>query len=271
MSSTGRYPGTSTHQRFLAAVAGHYASDPRVRAVCVFGSLGRGTWDEYSDVDLDVVVADDAAVDPADEVRRLCLAAGEEPVVVDRDGPQAVDVVLPSLLELSVRFHPLADTSPNIVDSLVVIAGPLDDAAVRAAGLANRRPEARTAADHARSCLRQAVTLDGRLHRREFWLAYQMLYLMRLELLLAVARSRGATRPFHALSTDAGAELRERLAPTLPGEDLPSLQRAFVALLDLLEHHLPSLTAKQAGLDAPQLRLLRELRRRQESLDFANR
>src|SRR5207249_2849683 len=31
-----------------------------------------------------------------------CLAAGEEPVVVDRDGLQAVDVVLPSLLELSV-------------------------------------------------------------------------------------------------------------------------------------------------------------------------
>jgi hypothetical protein len=56
---TGRYPGTPTHRRFLAAVAAHYASDPRVRAVCVFGSLGCGTWDEYSDVDLDVVVADD--------------------------------------------------------------------------------------------------------------------------------------------------------------------------------------------------------------------
>ena len=191
-----RYHGTPAHRRFLRAVVGHYAADPRVRAVCLFGSLGRGTWDEYSDVDLDVVVADDAAVDPADEVRRLCLAAGEEPVVVDRDGPQAVDVVLSSRLELSDRFHRLADTSPNIVDGLVVIAGRLDDAAVRAAGLANRRPQSSTAADHARSCLRQAVTLDGRLHRRQFWLADQMLYLMRLELLLAHhAFSRVSMRP----------------------------------------------------------------------------
>ena len=235
-------------------------------AICLFGSLGRGSWDEYSDVDLDVVVADDAVVDPADEVRRLCLAAGEEPVVVDRDGLQAVDVVLPSLLELSVRYHRLAETSPNIVDSLVLIAGRLDGAAVRAAGLANRRPPSKTVADHVRASLRQAVTLDGRLRRRRFWLAYQMLYLMRLELLSAFARSREAARPFHAVAAAARPELRARLARTLPGDDLPSLQRAFVALLDLLEHHLPSLVGGQAELDEAQRRLLRALRERQSAL-----
>ena len=36
------YPGTAHHQQVLHSVVSHYASDPRVLAVVVFGSLGRG-------------------------------------------------------------------------------------------------------------------------------------------------------------------------------------------------------------------------------------
>ena len=37
----------------LRAIVACYAGDPRVSAVVVFGSLGRGTWDSLSDIDLD--------------------------------------------------------------------------------------------------------------------------------------------------------------------------------------------------------------------------
>ncbi len=52
------YPGTAEQQALLRAVVAHYRDDPRILAVIVFGSLGRGNWDSYSDLDLDVIIAD---------------------------------------------------------------------------------------------------------------------------------------------------------------------------------------------------------------------
>jgi hypothetical protein len=36
--------GSPAHQALIERVAGHYAADPRVRAVAVFGSVSGGTW-----------------------------------------------------------------------------------------------------------------------------------------------------------------------------------------------------------------------------------
>src|SRR6185312_10759508 len=47
--------GSAAHQALVKQVTAHYAGDPRVRAVAVFGSVGSGTWHELSDVDLDIV------------------------------------------------------------------------------------------------------------------------------------------------------------------------------------------------------------------------
>jgi predicted nucleotidyltransferase len=260
-------PGTAEHQRYLAAIAAHYAHDARVDAVCVFGSLGRGTWDAYSDLDLDVVLADGVRVDPSEEVRRLCDALGEAPVSVELDGPEAADVVLPSLMELSIRYHPLATTSPNILYGLRVLVGRLDAGTIMAAGIQNRRPPADPASS-VRASVRLAVTLDGRLHRRLFWLGYQTLYLARQHLFQAAAAARGRTRPYHAAEEIA---LPRSIRDTLPGDDLPSLQRAFLALLDALEHDLPALTQGQAALSPAQRDVVVRLRERQRALDLGVR
>lgn len=53
-----RYPGTPAHQALLRAIVAAYEANPRVRAVIVFGSLGRGNWDAWSDIDLDVLQDD---------------------------------------------------------------------------------------------------------------------------------------------------------------------------------------------------------------------
>jgi nucleotidyltransferase-like protein len=69
--------GSAAHQALIARVVRRYDADPRVRAVAVFGSVAAGTWHELSDVDLDIVVADDAAVDPAAEARALRTTSGD--------------------------------------------------------------------------------------------------------------------------------------------------------------------------------------------------
>src|SRR5687768_1154148 len=78
-------PGTPDHQELLRAVASHYAGDPRVRAVVVYGSLARGNWDVCSDADLADVVDDAVQVGSAwvaEEVAQLCEARSLRPEVV---------------------------------------------------------------------------------------------------------------------------------------------------------------------------------------------
>src|SRR6266542_3729398 len=67
-------PGTARHQALLRTIVEAYEHDERVLAVGVLGSLGRGTWDEWSDLDLDVVIADDAVLDAVTEAHALCEA-----------------------------------------------------------------------------------------------------------------------------------------------------------------------------------------------------
>jgi predicted nucleotidyltransferase len=128
--------GSERHRALIDAVVEFYARDDRVRSVVVFGSVAAGTWHELSDVDLDVVLEDDAVVDPADEARSLF---GSRAVVV-LSSADAADVVLDSLEEVSIRWHALSETSPNIAASLRVVGGGLSDDAVRAAAEANRVP-----------------------------------------------------------------------------------------------------------------------------------
>src|SRR5262249_32289187 len=116
-------PGTPSHQTVLGALRAHYANDPRALAFSLFGSLARGDWDEYSDLDLDVVLRDDAPIDARQEVEHLgpvLEAAGERIALIVPRGQESVDLVLLPLLEISIRFHPLATTSPNIIESVTV-------------------------------------------------------------------------------------------------------------------------------------------------------
>jgi len=53
MNTLNDYPGTPQHQTLLHSIVSYYENDPRILAVVIFGSLGRGTWDCYSDLDLD--------------------------------------------------------------------------------------------------------------------------------------------------------------------------------------------------------------------------
>jgi len=126
--------GSDRHSDLIDEVVSFYAGDARVRAVAVFGSVGAGTWHELSDVDLDVVTADDVAVKPQDEVEEV-FGARATIILASED---SADVVLDSLEEISIRWHPLATTSPNISSTVHVVAGTLSDADVRAAADANR-------------------------------------------------------------------------------------------------------------------------------------
>ncbi len=63
LDNISSYPGTPQHQALLHHIVTYYHNDSRTLALALFASLARGTWDQYSDLDLDVVVRDNAQVD----------------------------------------------------------------------------------------------------------------------------------------------------------------------------------------------------------------
>ena len=134
-------PGTAAHQALLRSIIDAYADDERVLAIGVLGSLGRGTWDEWSDLDLDIVVTDDALIDAVGEAQVLCERIGHAGALVIPSRSGEVDVVLQSLERLSIRYHTLGTTNAHIVDDLKIVADRLDRAIVVSAGLAPARPK----------------------------------------------------------------------------------------------------------------------------------
>src|SRR5688572_20390093 len=102
------YPGMPHHQALLACIVNHYRDDPRILAVCLFGSLVRGNFDKYSDLDLDVVLKDDVRVNVLAELENFCTAfqpLGEYPLLIVPDGSDAGNVVLASMTGFSIRYH----------------------------------------------------------------------------------------------------------------------------------------------------------------------
>ena len=270
--TNSHYPGTPQHQAILRAIVAYYENDRRILAVAVFGSLGRGNWDLYSDIDLDVVIADQVSLNGVEELTQLCLAftpLGEHSAVIIPDGTDAGDVVFESLLQLSVRYHTLLTTSPNIVDSLQVLTGRINHTAIAAAGSANRRPR-ESSEEALGECVRYAAVVDVALQRRNLWDAAEALHRMRFLLMELYTLTHGGQRPVQFFQATADTDLQAELGHTLPQYSLVSVQASLGRCLDLLEHDLGHLTNEQIQLPGAYRKVLKAVRARQARLKFGS-
>jgi hypothetical protein len=266
------YPGTPQHQTILRAIVAHYENDPRILAVAVFGSLGRGNWDQYSDIDLDVVIADQVSLDVIEELTRLCLAfkpLGEHCAMIIPDDTDAADVVFESLLQLSVRYHSLSNTSPNIVDSLQVLTGQIDYSVIVAAGAANQQPGESLEQVLSR-CVRYAAVANIALQRHKLWEAVEVLHRMRTLLMELFALAHGGQRPVQFFQAEADADLQAQLGHTLPQYNLASVQASLERCLDILDHDLGHLAHERIQLPDAYREVLKAVRVRQAHLRFGS-
>ncbi len=102
-------------------------------------------------------------------------AIGERAALIVPDGDDAGDVVLESLRQLSVRYHPLAGTSPSILSDMRVLCGALDRAAIAAAGLANSWEE-RPLDELLPGAVRYALEACVYLQRGQLWQVVEVLH-----------------------------------------------------------------------------------------------
>jgi predicted nucleotidyltransferase len=255
----------------LQAIASWYENDPRILAVLVFGSLGRGNWDRFSDLDLDVVVANDIKIDIQEELLGLCasLASIDEHLALLIPYDDNADVVFKSLLEMSIRYHPLSSTSPAIVESMLLLSGKIDRAAIEAAILANQerrcmqRLESEPLSRELDRCLRYALEVDNAIKRGYRWSAIELLHYGRKSMMELFTRSHHGQRPYQFFQQEAELPLQERLGRTLPQFDLQSARVCLAQFLDILADDLDTLTGGQVQLTHTQAELLSRIRSRQ--------
>jgi predicted nucleotidyltransferase len=261
-----KYPGTAQHQALLKGIVDHYAADRRVRAVVVFGSLGRGNWDADSDIDLDVIIGDDVTLDVVQELHALCdalAATGEKTALAFPAGPDEGEIVFESLMQISVRYHPLATTKPAIVDSMMVLTGELDAKSIAAAGLNNQTEDNLPLRLLLDQLLRYVAVTDAAVRRHNLWLAIELLGRMRGLCLEIFTQARDGDRSFYFFASAAGAPLQERIGQALPQFDLASIRHSLLTFIDILEQDLETLSAGKLQLRDSDRRLLARVRQNQ--------
>ena len=64
-------PGNKTHQKILQLLVNLFQNDKNIQAFIIFGSLARGNWDDYSDLDLDAIVTDDKKEIVQNEIKQM--------------------------------------------------------------------------------------------------------------------------------------------------------------------------------------------------------
>jgi predicted nucleotidyltransferase len=260
------YPGTPQHQGLLKGIVEHYTSDPRIRSVVVFGSLGRGNWDADSDIDLDVITVDGISLDVEQELTALCatlVATGEKTALTFAVGPDEGEIVFESLMQISVRYHALATTKPAIVASMRVLAGELDAESIAAAGLGNQSQDEAPLRLLMDRLLRYVAATDVAVRRRNLWLAIELLSRMRGLCLEIFTRARGADRSFYFFATAADPELQDKVGQALPQYNLTSISRCLLTFIDILEQDNDVMTAGRLPLRGADRRLLARTRHNQ--------
>ena len=264
------YPGTPRHQALLRAIVSYYRDDPRVLAVSVFGSLSRGDWDQFSDLDLDIVVVDGTQLDAVEELHLLCrelaVSIGEKSAVIVPYWEDAGDVLFESLMQLSVRFHPIETTNPKIVDSLQVLTSEIDSTSIVAAGVANRPEQHKRLPLLLDMSVRYVAVADVNLQRRHIWEAIEMLHRMRGLFMELYSLARGGERPMEFFQANASAKLQTQLGRTLPEYSLDSVQTSLGQCLGILKHDLGQLTKGQVQLTDAHRSVLNSILARQDAL-----
>lgn len=253
------YPGNAHHQALLQRIVEYYQDDPRILAVIVFGSLGRGNWDDLSDFDLDIIVEDGVEIDLIPEITRLCAIFADIPdelALVIPDDKEEADLVLASLAMLSIRYHPLATTKPAILDSMLALFSRVELEAIRAAGLANLPSEEIPLDQLLDQLIYHAIVSNVYAQRGSFWVAMELFHRMRGLLMEIFSRTHGGERPLQTFQAVAPLPLQTRLQETISlaaPDTLPAILQRFVYIL---ENDLPALSAGQLALSNAQQRML---------------
>ncbi len=255
-------PGTQHHQDVLKAVLQCYKEDPRILAVIVFGSLSKGNWDEYSDIDLDIIIKDDCITSAAKELQKLTPyfdTANQELAITVYRNQDEVDVVYKSLLQLSVKYHTLDTMHPNVVSNMFILKSSIPEDVIKLAGENNQQSSVKPANEIVSECIRHILGVDCAVKRNNLWLAEDLLYRIRSNLLKLFTESKKGQRPYYYFEKNASESLQYKMLKTFSQGTKQSITVALFQVILLLKEDLDELSSFSTSLSSSQSFVLSEI------------
>lgn len=253
-------PGNKTHQKILQALLALFQKDTNIEAFIVFGSLARGDWDNYSDLDLDAVVKDDTRVVIQKEIAQMVevlTVSGFSVLTSFEEFPNELVLILESLDRISIRFHLLKDTHPAIVDSMQILYGRLSRKDIQKASV---RKEKGIDFDLLNNkFIELSLYVPISLNRNKPINAMFFLNKMRLTLIQIYIHSHDLPREFD-FEGSAGPSLIYDLYDTYGACQKEQIYKSFIKLLDIYEKNIEEISVRKIQLSEKYRRILRKVR-----------
>jgi len=250
------YPGNLTHQNILKNLMPVFESDPNIEAFIIFGSMVRGNWDRYSDLDLDAIVKDDGIDIVQKHFDKMLYALRNANLNVSdsfSEYPNEYVIILDSLDRISIRFHTVEDTHLAILSSMQILCGCLtkEDIITKS----KRKPKENDIEILHHKFLEHSIYVPLSLKRNKPINAQFFLNKMRQTIIQIYVFSRGIQREFE-FEDIASADLKNELYKTYATSDTNSIQNAFKKFVKLYLDNLDEISNHKLSLSGSQKQIL---------------
>jgi len=252
-------PGNKTHQKILQTLLELFQNDTNIEALIVFGSLGRGDWDNYSDLDLDAIVKDDRRAVIQKELAQMLKVltdSGFSVLSSFEEFPNEQVLILDTLDRISIRFHLLKDTHPAIVGSMRVLYGRLSMEDIQKAIVMKSKVIDINLLNN--KFLELSIYVPVSLKRNKLINALFFLNKMRQTLIQIYIHSHNLSREFDFEGSADTAFLHD-LYDTYGACQKEQIYGAFINLLDIYEKNIKEISAGKIQLSEKHRKILRKV------------
>lgn len=251
-------PGNKTHQKILQALLELFRNDTNIEAFIVFGSLGRGDWDDYSDLDLDAVVKNDARTVIQKEIAKMLKVLSDAgfPVLSSfEEFPNELVLILETLDRVSIRLHLLKDTHPAIIGSMRILYGKLSREDIQKASIRKEKVIDFNLLNN--KFLELSIYVPVSLQRNKLINALFFLNKMRQTLIQIYIHSHDLPREFD-FEGSASTPLLHDLYDTYGSCQKEQIFKAFIKLLDIYENNIDEISSGKIQLSEKHRKILRK-------------
>lgn len=252
--------GNKTHQKILQTLLELFRNDTNIEAFIVFGSLGRGDWDDYSDLDLDAVVKDAQRAVIQKEIAKMLIAladAGFSILSSFEEFSNELVLILDTLDRVSIRFHLLKDTNPAIIGSMRILYGKLSREDIQKASVRKAKVIDFDLLNN--KFLELSIYVPVSLQRNKLINALFFLNKMRQTLIQIYIHSHDLPREFDFESNTSESLLHD-LYDTYGVCQKEQIYEAFIKLLDIYERNDKEISAGKIQLSEKHRRMLCKVR-----------
>lgn len=252
--------GNTTHQKILSILLNVFKKDNNILVFGVFGSVARGNWDKYSDLDLDVIVKDDSKETINSEFKTILSALNENGLGVSLYFEEFVGewvIIFDSLDRISIRLHLLEDTIPHILDSFKILYGDLSVEEIRKS-IVEKKSQPSSLEVLKNKFIELSIYVPIALHKNQLINAEFFLNKMRNLVIEIYIKSRGMPRLFD-FEKETDSDLKEKIYLTYADLDISSIRLSFEALVYLFIDSIKSISVDKLSLSNNERQILNKV------------